>query len=182
MMDTVVQEARRLEKLVNDLLSFARPSPTALSEFDLRELIHQVQDLLQNEATRSDVEITSQHRGHPFLVSSDKDGLKQVLLNVLRNAVEASPRGGVVTLNLEKAGKNHGTARLSVCDQGCGIQSRDPEELFQPFTTTKVRGSGLGLAVSRQIIERLGGRIALSNRPTGGACCTIELPVASTGA
>jgi signal transduction histidine kinase len=174
MLKTVVEEARRLEGLVTDLLSFARTRQIHLSEFDLIALTEEVVALIQQETDDTEAILSVSSSSEAISIMSDRDGLEQVLLNVVRNAIEASSKGGEVVINLQA--KNEKEAVITVKDQGEGIGDTDPEELFQPFKTTKARGSGLGLAVSRQIIMRLGGRIALSANSDSGANCTIEIP------
>ena len=172
-MNTVVAEAERLERLVTDLLQFARPQETEFAEIELLTAIEQAHEMLQPDLEAGKVEVRIE-ADEPLRICSDHDGVRQVLLNVLLNAVEASPTGGVVTVRLMR-GRAGGVSVL-VEDSGPGLEGKDPEDLFEPFVTGKVRGSGLGLAVSRRIIERLGGSIALGDRPDGGARCTITLP------
>jgi signal transduction histidine kinase len=172
-MKTVVAEAERLERLVTDLLQFARPGEPELSDFELITALEQAREMLRPELQAEGVEIHIDET-QTCRVRSDSDGLRQVLLNVLLNAVEASPPGGVVAARLARGVT--GDTSVTVEDDGGGLEGRNPEDLFEPFVTGKVRGSGLGLAVSRRIIERLGGSISLLDRPEGGARCTITLP------
>jgi signal transduction histidine kinase len=172
-MKTVVAEAERLERLVTDLLQFARPGEPELSDLDLHAALVQAREMLGPELEAADVEIHIDE-SEPCRVRSDSDGLRQVLLNILLNAVEASSTGGVVTARMARGAA--GQVSVTVDDNGRGLEGRDPEDLFAPFVTGKMRGSGLGLAVSRRIVERLGGKISLLDRPEGGARCTITLP------
>jgi signal transduction histidine kinase len=177
MLKTVVSEARRLENLVTDLLSFSRSRHLKLTDFNLVELVEEVTGLFEQEAAKAEVEISVSSAEPQLSIRSDRDGLEQVLLNVIGNALEASRQGGRVSVSVQRGGK--GIVAITVKDRGPGVGSGDPEELFEPFKTTKVRGSGLGLAVSRQIISLFGGGIHLSNNSDGGACCTIEIPLRS---
>jgi signal transduction histidine kinase len=171
-MKTVVAEAERLERLVTDLLQFARPSEPELSEFDLLVAIEQAKEMLALELAARRVEIDLKGDG-PCIVRSDQDGIRQVLLNVLLNAVEASSQGGTVEVGVVRGPADR--VSVIVDDRGKGLEGRDAQELFEPFVTAKVRGSGLGLAVSRRVVERVGGEIFLADRPGGGARCTINL-------
>ncbi len=189
-LQTVVQEAERLERLVTDLLRFARPRTPELSRFDLfdvalqaRETVLQGQDgtgaeiLLENsEAAGSRAPVAANgERREGMLIHADRDGVQQVLLNVLLNALQAGGDDARVRVGMRPA-EDPEEIEIVIDDDGPGLKGRDPEELFSPFSTTKTRGSGLGLAVSRRIVEQLGGTIDLRDRPEGGARCTIVLP------
>ncbi len=176
LMQTVVSEAERLEQLVVDLLTFARPRDSQINRFDLRALIADVRSMLESKLTEAQVTIDTVIEPEPLVIQSDENGVRQVLLNILLNAIDASSCGGRITVS---ARRDEGARQvmIEIDDNGAGLGDRDPEELFQPFVTTKVKGTGLGLAVSRQIVERSGGTMTLANRSEGGARCTIRLPV-----
>lgn len=177
---TVVTEAERLETLVTDLLVFARPGRSSPEDFDLTRLIREVGDLLAGHAAEHGVAVDLVTSDIPVRIRSDQAGLRQVALNVLRNAVEASPRGGRVRVEVGRE-DNRSIAFVSVLDEGPGLGGMDPDALFEPFRTTKLRGSGLGLPISRQILEGLGGTVRLFDRPEGGAGCRIEVPLSADG-
>jgi len=173
---TVVTEAERLEGLVTNLLDFARPKEPQISEFDLRQLVSDLQTMFQPKLQNSGIHLQIRGAQDPLVLQSDPNGMRQVLLNVLLNAVDASPAGSTVTLHIIPA-EDNGSLEIRIEDAGPGLGDRDPDELFEPFVTTKSRGTGLGLAISRQIIERLGGSLRLSTIAEGGARCTIQLPL-----
>lgn len=172
---TVVGEAERLERLVSDLLDFARPMKPKARTFDLTEALTEVKTILQSKAQDAGVQIQLPEPHSPLSVETDPGLLRQVLLNVLINAVDASPRGADIVL---EAGRNEkeGGVFIHIDDRGQGLGDRDSDELFQPFVTTKARGTGLGLAVSKRIVDSLGGTITLGNNPGAGARCSIRLP------
>lgn len=172
---TVVSETERLESLVSNLLDFARPKEPQRSDFDVVDLLSDVKNMLQPRLETSGIELKLETDSGSMSVRSDPAGLRQVLLNVILNAVDASPRGGSVILKAVREGSGD-SLFLQIDDAGPGLGGRNPDEFFQPFVTDKVRGTGLGLAISRQIIERLGGSIALGDNPQGGARCFIRLP------
>jgi signal transduction histidine kinase len=174
LMKTVVNEAERLEGLVSDLLNFSRPRRHTLSRFDYADLLADVQAMLESRLQEAGKTLEARTAG-PMMIYSDKDGMSQVLLNVLLNAVDATPNGGKIVVHaaLDGSSKNVVT---NIDDQGFGLGDRDPETLFEPFATTKTKGTGLGLAISRQIINNLGGTIRLENLPGGGARCSIRIP------
>jgi len=173
LMTTVVTEAERLERLVTDLLAFARPRPMSSVELDLKQLVAGVVEGLRSQTAEKKIEFELPDPDPPTLVRADPDGLKQVFLNILLNAIEASPSKSVIDIRIEASTQNY---LVEISDEGTGIGDNDPEELFQPFFTTKTRGTGLGLPVSRQIIERLGGTMELRNREPRGAVCRLTLP------
>ena len=108
-------------------------------------------------------------------VVADRDRIKQVLLNLVLNALQAMPGGGTLTL---EAGLSGGGVTLAVMDTGSGIPSEVLPRLFEPYVTTKVKGLGLGLAIARRIVEAHGGRIEAENRPEGGSRFRVTLPLA----
>lgn len=173
---TVVSEAERLERLVSDLLNFARRKEPEISEFDLAAVITEVEAMVQPRFKEKSVTLDVSKVSAPLTIRSDPAGLRQVLLNVLINAADASPDGGIVALGIRQDADRRSII-LEIDDGGPGLGDRDPEELFRPFVTTKARGTGLGLAVSRRIMESLGGSLSLENRPQGGARCIIRLPL-----
>jgi two-component system, NtrC family, sensor histidine kinase HydH len=177
-MRTVVSEAERLERLVADLLDFARPKKPELRDFDVTELLSDVRLMMQQRSAAAGITLEFSAPEN-LRLRSDPAGLRQVLLNVLSNALDAVSKGGRVALSatLEQRGQ---TLVIEVDDTGEGIGDRDPGELFQPFVTTRTRGTGLGLAVSRQIVEALGGTITLANRPGQGTRCVVRLPGAES--
>lgn len=179
-MNTVVSEAGRLEKLVTDLLAFARPREPAITEFDFMKLLSDValQLRARPESAGRNLEIVSSHDS--LTVRSDESALRQILLNVVLNALEATPEGGNLTV---KVGLDGGARKLQVEveDSGPGLGGRDPEEFFEPFVTTKAKGTGLGLPVSRRLAATLGGTLTLGERAEGGARCTLTVPIAGAG-
>jgi signal transduction histidine kinase len=173
---TVVSEAERLEALVENLLDFSRPKEVQIGEFDLMDLLANARTMLQSRLAASNLSLKLPEAPGPVNIHSDPAGLTQVLLNVLINAIEASPPGGVVGVQIDRDERNRSMV-IQIDDAGKGLGERNPDELFQPFVTTKPRGTGLGLAVSRRILDSLGGTIHLSNNPKGGARCSIQLPL-----
>ncbi len=173
---TVVNEAERLEKLVTDLLDFARNKEPQIREFNLVELLSDLKTMLQSRLEASGTSLELSLDSDPLYLRSDPAGLRQILLNVLMNAIDASPAKGVVRLTAAR-GDNDGLLILQIDDEGAGLGQKLPGDLFQPFVTTKVRGTGLGLAVSKQIVESLGGTMNLGNLPQGGARCSVIIPI-----
>ena len=166
------QEIRRLELLVDDFLLFSRTDRIQYRPARLEDIVSDVLVLLQPEVSASGV--VAAHRGDGPLprMRMDAEKMKQVVINLLRNAVEAMPEGGRVEV---RTGMEDGRARLVVSDTGPGL----PEgvDVFQLFVTTKPKGTGLGLSIVQQIVLQHGGEIAAGRSPEGGARFTITLPV-----
>jgi two-component system sensor histidine kinase HydH len=178
LMRTVVEEAERLEQLVTDLLTFARPVELRSTDFNLADVVREVSSFLTPQADKAGVTIRVPDESAAILIHSDLDGLKQILLNLIINAVEVTPRNGEVSVSLARDGKVD-QAIVKILDDGPGLGDTNPAELFQPFRTTKLKGSGLGLAISKRIVQRLGGSISLENALDGGTLCTLRIPISS---
>ena len=175
MMNTVVQEAERLERLVTDLLTFARPQEPEIQRFGFLDLVRDVRAELLPKLEASGIRLETEAGPGPLWIDSDPSCIRQILLNVLLNASDSTPPGGSITVRIRHEAKER-TLIAEIDDAGPGIGQRDAEDLFQPFATTKIKGTGLGLPISRRIAERLGGRLTLANRAEGGARCTLTLP------
>jgi len=174
LMESVVSEARRLEQLVTDLLTFARPQRPVFKRFNLLDLLMDIRRMLHPDFLKRELRLEIVGNAAELSLESDEAGLRQVLLNVLLNAAEASPAGTTVTV---RASAPVGPEiHLSIEDEGEGLRGQDPEELFEPFNSTRLQGTGLGLAISKRILENLKGSIRLNDRPFAGAVCTITVP------
>jgi two-component system, NtrC family, sensor histidine kinase HydH len=173
--ETIVKEAGRLEKLVGDLLIFAKPQQPQLSVFPLSQMLGDISALFEQRFQMGQVRLLIDDESSKLSLRTDYDLLKRVLINLVENSLLAMPGGG----NLRLSGKQEPSMKrviLQLEDEGESLPG-ESERLFEPFYTTRASGTGLGLAISRQIIERLGGTIQLQNRAVGGASCTILLPV-----
>lgn len=163
-------EMKRLASLVQEFLQFARPQPLQLTEVDLRALLESVINLLTPEAQNAGVELELQSK-EQVLLKADAERLRQVVLNLLRNAIEASPPGTTVKIATAIIGKH---AELSIEDAGRGFPKEAP--IFEPFFTTKTGGTGLGLAIVHRIVSDHGGNIDADSRP-GRTVFTVHLPL-----
>lgn len=172
LLDIIGEEADRLNRIVGDLLDFARPSPPALRPEALDRLVEEAVGAAlaenRNIAVKRDI--------GPGLspVSMDARLMRQAVLNVAVNAVQAMPRGGTLTVRARRDGS---WARVEIRDSGPGIPDEIRQRIFEPFFTTKASGTGLGLAVVKRIVEGHGGEVAVANEPGSGAFFTIRIPV-----
>ncbi len=169
----LVEQSGRLERLVNGLLDYARPSPPRLQTVAADELVEKACELVATDALEREVALIRDLE--PGRVRADADQLLQLLLNLLRNALQASPDGASVTVRLRH---RSGQLVLEVLDAGDGLPvgPRDRQDLFKPFVSMRPGGTGLGLAVSRRIAEAHGGTLRGENGPRRGARFVLTLP------
>ena len=159
---------------MGDFLLFSRTSRIQLQPTDLDALVDEVTRLLRPEARGAGVTLRRKRVGAPMpSLTADPEKLKQVVINLVRNAIEAMPDGGSVEL---ESGLRNGRAVVEVRDNGPGLPER--VDIFQLFVTTKPKGTGLGLSIAQQIVHAHGGEIVASSEPGKGATFTIALPLA----
>jgi len=171
------EEINRLNRLVNDFLSFSREPKLNISKNDLYQLARQaIHSYPEEEFGKTDIIFDPGQ--NELVVNCDRDMVHRVILNLLINARQAVRAGdAIITVDISrelKKGKNIAIVKIS--DNGTGING-DPEEIFNPFFTTKTKGTGLGLAVSRNIIEKHGGKMSAGNNTGPGATIQFTIPV-----
>jgi signal transduction histidine kinase len=167
------EEVKRLDNLVGDFLQFSRSNRVQYRPASLDALVDEVTRLLRPEARAAGVSLRRQRIGEPMPdLRVDPEKMKQVVINLVQNGIEAMPDGGVVSI---ESGMLDDRALLVVKDAGPGL----PEglDVFQLFVTTKARGTGLGLSIAQQIVLEHGGEIAAASEPGKGATFTVSLPV-----
>lgn len=176
---TIEKDAKRCGKITRQLLDFSRPVPGADDPLDLGEVIEAALALVQRQIERDGITFHKQY-GHDLpLVLGNSNSLQQVVINLVKNAHDAMPKGGRISITTDLAQLNGSTwVRALVGDTGGGIPASIQDSIFNPFVTTKAKGqgTGLGLAVSKRILEEFGGHISFSNQPQGGAVFQIILP------
>ena len=172
-------EAVRLEERVQGFLNFARLPTLHRGPNDVRGIVNEAMDLIRARAGHQKVEIILNAPDHPVLASLDREQIRTVLVNLFLNALDAMPHGGRLEVS---TAQTHGKITLTISDSGKGIAPEMKGRLFTPFSSSKPTGTGLGLSLSRRIVEEHGGRITAGNRVAGGACFTIELAVAPLAA
>jgi PAS domain S-box-containing protein len=174
----ILEEVARLERYLNDTLTFIRPKVPDFHPTDPNQLIAETIKMMDTEIESSGVEIGLRLMENPPLVELDPGQIRQVLLNLFRNAIEAMPDGGQLSVGTS-LDDNYFT--INVADTGMGIEQKNIEKLFTAFFTTKSTGSGLGLTISSQIINNHGGTIGLSSQKDVGTVFHITLPVHQPG-
>ena len=170
----IEREVERLNGLVTDFLQFARPRSSELLPTPPREIVEAVVKLASRQAEQAQVRIVMDVAENLPLVMMDAEQMKQVLLNLILNGIEAMPDGGELTI---RAGRQGDELMIVVRDTGRGIDAQVRDKLFSPFVTTKARGTGLGLAIAHRLVNQHGGRIAAENAADGGAVFQVWLPL-----
>ncbi len=178
LMDLIVKESERLNRIINGFLDYTRDHSLSKALHDVSHTVHEIVRLLQHDKSLS--------MGKTFLVEFPKDqdframveeeGIKQVFFNLARNALEAMQLGGILRIT----GENPGDGRIYVVfrDTGEGIAPHELEQVFKPFHTSKQGGTGLGLSIASRIVEGHGGAIRIKSTPGMGTAVTVELPAA----
>lgn len=195
--DVILDEVGRLEKIIENLLLFARPTQPQLVRHDLRHSVERTLQLLGEQIEKQDVRVEIRCDDEPPMVYVDPGQMSQVLLNLVLNAVHAMPAGGRLTLELKTVAKKMAVSggrrktdarpgtparsvqflRLIVSDTGQGIPKQNLSKLFTPFFTTKSAGTGLGLSISQAIMREHGGGIAISSVEGRGTKVAVDIPV-----
>jgi two-component system, NtrC family, sensor histidine kinase PilS len=177
LMEIILRESDRLNRIITDFLSYARPRSLSPSRVDVGDLLHQTFALMRHSpeinANQTIVEKLPQE---PLFAEADEGQLKQVFWNLARNALQAMPEGGTLRATLEPNSNNR--LRIAFADTGRGMSPDQVEHLFEPFSST-TGGTGLGLSIVYQIIRDHGGTINVRSRVGQGTTITVELPVAA---
>ena len=194
-------EIRRLDRVVQTLVDFSRPVEVQLREQDLRPVIGDVLALAADELTTRRVTLISRMPAEPLIANVDADLLKQAALNVIQNGAQAMPDGGRLEVTLEEdrdhgenqvqAGKPNGTAGgsahpatysavLRIADEGIGIPDEIREKIFDLYFTTKIGGSGIGLAMTYRILQLHHGSVDVQSRQGRGTEFRLRIPLAAT--
>lgn len=176
-LEIIEKESQRLNRLLGSFLEFARPRPPRLQRIDPLAVVDSVIALAQHGSEPA--EIRKETVGAVPEIEADPEQLKQVLLNLVLNAVQASGAGAVIRLDVES---RPGYVVLSVVDEGPGIPAADLERVFEPFFSTKPNGTGLGLAVAAKIVEQHGGTLSAEPRRPRGMSFHVELPLGKVNA
>jgi two-component system sensor histidine kinase PilS (NtrC family) len=176
LMEIILRESDRLNRIISDFLSYARPRSIIQSKVDVGDLLRQTFTLLRHSAEIHESQIIEEAvPATPVLANADSEQLQQVFWNLARNALQAMPlpNGGTLRATVAKHGQNR--LRIAFSDTGRGMSPEQVEHLFEPFSST-TGGTGLGLSIVYQIIRDHGGTINVRSREGQGTTITIELP------
>jgi two-component system sensor histidine kinase PilS (NtrC family) len=179
LMEIILSESDRLNKIITDYLTYARPRTHSLVNVDVKELLSETFTLLRHDPTIKENHILETALpDRPVMVNADPSQLKQVFWNLARNALQAMPQGGTYQATLEK--RQNGKLEIVFADTGCGMSPEQVEHLFEPFSS-RTGGTGLGLSIVYQIIREHSGTINVRSREGQGTTITIGLPIDSSG-
>jgi two-component system sensor histidine kinase PilS (NtrC family) len=177
LMNIVLRETEQLNKWITDFLEYSRPPKTHRKAMDLNQLVEDAITVFRQDDEVPGAELHKEP-SDPIWVLGDDVRIRQVVWNLMKNAAQAMPEGGDVTVELTSVDNgSRALVELAIKDQGVGIPSDELEKIFQPFFTTKERGTGLGLAVVHQIISDHDGRITVDSEPGTGTTFRIALPL-----
>ncbi len=175
MLDDLMGEAERSQKIVRNLLDFARESDMRIEPLDLEEILRTSIRLVSNQVKMSKVRLAVDIPPDLPHVHGDSQMLCQVFVNLILNAVDVLPENGAIAITVHKSPRGE-FIDVDIADDGPGIPEPVLSRIFDPFFTTKPRGTGLGLSVSQSIVKKLGGFIEVKSRPGEGTTFTVKLP------
>jgi signal transduction histidine kinase len=170
-----IRETERLNRVVEDFLHMARPQPTDMQPLPVQEELETIVTLVMNDAKKRQVDLVLEPRHTPMIIMANGEKLRQAFLNIIINALQATPPGGRVTISTMLYETTFCEIRFR--DSGPGINKETLARIFEPFFTTKPDGTGLGLAITKNIIENHNGTIEISSVQKEGTTVTVRLPL-----
>ena len=174
--EIIQSEMDRIELILSELLVMAKPHELKFEAVDLINLLENVKTLIDTQAIINGIQIETHYNYHNFTINCDRNQLKQVFINILKNAIEAMPEGGLITIEVKQYGFN--MVKVYFQDTGKGMSQEILKRVGEPFFTTKEDGTGLGVMISKQIIENHGGTINIWSDEQG-TLIEVILPIAS---
>lgn len=173
----IAHEIDRIDALVHELLDFAKPAPLQIKPTPIHPLLDQTLEVLSNDFLKHKINM---HKDYSLetqaVLNLDPNQFKQALLNILLNAMEAMPTGGIITVTTRPSADLQ-YALIKIQDTGCGIRSEDIAHIFDPFFTKKDHGTGLGLSITYEIVRGHQGKIFVESEESRGTAFVIELPL-----
>ena len=174
LVEIIFKESNRLNKIIEDFLKYARNSKPRVKRENIVELLEEVWLLLKHQGRWSqDIDLKKNIIPKKIILSIDPEQMKQVFYNILINSLESMPKGGKIYVNMIAELKN---VKIIIKDTGCGFLEKDEEKVFRHLYSTKVHGSGIGLTITKRIIESHGGKITIKSSEKSGTEVTIILP------
>ena len=170
---TIDRELTTLKRFMDDLRNVVKPKPVERFVLEVNPSVAEIVDSMRAEAERSGVALETRYAGDPLAIDGDRFALGRVYRNLIANAIQATAAGGRVTVATARVGDQ---AEISVTDTGSGIPANRLSQIFDDFVTTKRRGLGLGLAISKRIVEQLDGTIAVQSEVGRGTSFTLRFP------
>jgi signal transduction histidine kinase len=168
----ITEESIRLNRIVTDFLDFARPHNLNLSECQIQEVIRKNITFLKSELESKGIVVNDKMNSRSFKLKADDDLLYRALMNIFINSIQAIDNAGTITVNVEE---EKGGYRIEIEDTGSGITKENMKKIFNPFFTTKEKGTGLGLPIVRKIVEGHQGTIDVESQEGTGTKVTIHL-------
>ena len=169
----ITEESTRLNQIVTEFLDFARPQVPNLQECHLEEIIDKNLSFIGPELERKGIQVQDNLNGRSFKLRADHDLLYRAFLNILINAIHSMQDGGTIDIKVQET---RDTYRIEIKDTGCGISKENVDKIFNPFFTTKEKGSGLGLSIVRKIVEGHRGTVGIQSSEGEGTRVEIQLP------
>lgn len=178
LMQIILRGKDQLESFLKDFLLMARPAPGVREQLDIRETIQDAMESLRCvDDWHEPLNVVMLLGGDPLYIETNRTEIRQVIWNVILNAVQAMPEGGELKIEAHHSQvKERDGVEIRISDTGCGIREQSLKKIFEPFYTTRDKGTGLGLAVVSRIMDVYGGSIRMQSQPDKGTICTIWFP------
>ncbi len=183
MMDGIIEEVDRIDRIIQGLLSFSKTSELHLDQVDLGETLNQTLLLLEPEFRKHSIDVRKNYGDTDGRITGDGSQLKQVFLNIVLNSIQSMPKGGTIDVTMADTAAPKGSVEVAIRDTGGGISEEHLARLFDPFFTTKESGTGLGLSISYGIISKHAGEIEIQSstrEDSHGTKVLIRLPKSDT--
>lgn len=172
--DVINSELKRINEIVGEFLILGKPTAQLMESVNINEIIHDLRPLIISEANSHNIECVWQISNEPIIVNCVKDQMKQVILNITKNAFESFESSGMMEIKLQAFTDS---CKLKIIDNGKGIPNDELEKIFRPFFTSKETGTGLGLVICKRIINSFGGTIQINSKEKIGTTVEITLPI-----
>ena len=174
--EIVTNEINSIDQLIHDLLNFAKPSPPSLKRTEIHMLLNETLNLISSQLNKHNILLKKDYLNNEVYLMIDPGQIKQALLNIFLNAIEAMENGGTLTIRTVIT-LNNQFVEIQIEDTGEGISRHDLSKIFEPFYSKKEKGTGLGLSITNNIIQFHQGRIEVTSQEKEGSCFSVFLPI-----